>query len=238
MTLKIFVPIAAAFALVTLAGCIVHVNSGNSDGGGSLAFSKFDGDRIVGSNVLLTEVRETDHFHSVMVAGSMDVNINVGGTAQIEISGDSNLLPYLQTEVANGVLEVKMEDGNYKFRQSMTLNITAPELNAAELYGSGDLTIEGVDTENLRVEVYGSGDVKASGRVDRVEARVAGSGDISMYDLIAREALVRIAGSGDIRLHVTESLDASVSGSGDVRYKGTPAATIRMNGSGDVTSTN
>lgn len=228
-------PLLALLTLLLLIGCTVHVNSSNA-GDASLAFSGWQGQRTVGSDVLLSEAREVGPFHAVMVAGAMDVTIDVGDETHVEVSGDSNLVPRLLTEVENGVLEIRMRDGAYKFRQPMKVRIVTPHLDAVELYGSGDATITGVQSTDLRLEVYGAGDIKADGEVDRLDASVTGSGDISLYDLVTREARVRVAGSGDIRVHVTETLDAVVSGSGDVRYKGTPAASIRTMGSGDVRS--
>ena len=51
-------------------------------------------------------------------------------------------------------------------------------------------------------------------------ARIDGSGDLGLGDVVAQSAAISISGSGDADVHAVRSLDATVHGSGDVPYSG------------------
>ena len=88
---------------------------------------------------------------------------------------------------------------------------------------------------SLSANLAGSGDLNANGTSQQVDISLAGSGDIDLTKLKARQAKVKLAGSGDIKVHASESVDVSIAGSGDVEVWGKPARVNRkVVGSGDI----
>ena len=103
------------------------------------------------------------------------------------------------------------------------------------LSGSGKININ-LDVTAVRVIVSGSGDINLTGRSSQVNFTVSGSGEIDAVDIKAKIGEARISGSGNISMYATEILNASIIGSGDVFCKGNPSKQItKVTGSGDIT---
>lgn len=84
--------------------------------------------------------------------------------------------------------------------------------------GSADVDCGTVKAQSSSIGIKGSGDVRISGSTDAVEFSIAGSGDISASDFVAKTGKASIAGSGDITCNV-ERLSDRVKGSGDVHNR-------------------
>jgi hypothetical protein len=189
---------------------------------------------IAGSGVIRSETRDTGAFTGVRLRNSMDVDITLGEKTRVVVEADDNLLPLIDTHVDDGVLVIDSH-GAYSTRSRSIIHLQMPALREVTLDGSGDVSIDGLHAETLRLSIAGSGDISARGQVDKLDARIAGSGDLSLADLAVTDAEVRIDGSGDAELHVAGTLDAIVNGSGDVTYHGHPQHVEQhVHGSGDV----
>ena len=186
---------------------------------------------VQGSGIEATQTRSVPPFTSVDMAGTSRIDIRVGDAQKVVVHADDNLLDLVTTEVRHGRLVVD-NSGDFTTRTPMTVDVTVPELDALALSGSGIVTAEGVDAESLDVRVPGVGVLVVSGTVDRLDAGLAGSGDVQLQDLIAREVTATVSGSGRLQVQATHSLDALVSGSGAIFYTGGPSSVSR-----DVTGT-
>ena len=68
---------------------------------------------------------------------------------------------------------------------------------------------------------------------------IAGSGNISAYELISENTNATIAGSGSIKTTVISKIKGKVVGSGNIYYKGTPSETdLKSVGSGEIINKN
>ncbi|QHI36029.1 hypothetical protein IMCC3317_13820 [Kordia antarctica] len=217
------------------------------------------GKKIKGNGNETTITRTTSDYDGVSVAGSFDVELVYGTEGKIQLTGESNLLEHIETEVHSNTLKIKAKKGyNLKVSNGHKLLITVPFKNISSvslsgsgdvytknatikaskfkmaLSGSGDVIID-VEAGDLKMSVSGSGDMTASGTADSAEVRLAGSGDIHAYKLKTKNANVSLAGSGDIRVYVENSLKARVAGSGDITYKGRPSKEdTKVAGSGSI----
>jgi len=154
----------------------------------------------------------------------------------VTVTFDDNLVEVIETEVEGSTLYIgSSRNVSYSSSRGCRIDITVAGLNEVELKGSGDVLIDGLDSDLFAYTVAGSGDLVVRGSAREIEIAVKGSGDINARDLIARDAYVRIMGSGDVQVHATESFDGSVYGSGDIRYYGNPAhISTRVAGSGEI----
>ena len=172
------------------------------------------------------------------------------------MQGDDNIVPLITTEIQGDTLVVSTQAGtSLRTRQPVVVSVQFVQLKSAELRGSGDLNLSGVQGERfeaalagsgdlriaqaqlgqLHASVAGSGDLTAQGQAGEVRYTVAGSGDLHAAGLVAQRGSVSVAGSGDARVHATESLAVSIAGSGDVWVSGQPPRlTQSIAGSGDV----
>jgi hypothetical protein len=221
------------------------------------------GESVRGNGEAGSEVRDTGSFDAVALSGGFKVLIRQGTTTKVEIAADKNLLPYIETRIADGAkgrtLQVGPKKGfSINTNINPTITIDMPALRAvavagsgtidiqpmktasvdAAISGSGDIRFSGLDADHLGMRISGSGDIVAAGKATQVSITIAGAGDVKATELAADEVKVSIAGSGDALVRADKKLNVSIAGSGDVRYVGSPETTSSVAGSGSVRKLN
>lgn len=202
-----------------------------------------------------SETRPVGTFQGIATAGDIDLHIRQGQPAAVTVQTDRALLPWLETVVEDGTLQVRWQRGRVLPHGGRSrVEITTPQLQtlrgsgsghlrveglqtprlAVALSGSGDLKLDGLDSDELTLRIAGSADVLASGRAATLHITVAGSGDVRADRLQADEVTVAIAGSGDAVLQARKTLSVTIAGSGDVTYRGDATLNSSIAGSGRV----
>ena len=190
---------------------------------------------ITGSGSMTSETREVGAFHGIELLGSGDATITVGDTYSLTIEAEDNILPYLTSEVENGVLVLGTRNNvSLISREGWRYTITVESLDQLNLAGSGDAVVTGLSGEDFTAAIYGTGSITVSGAVDAQTVTINGSGAYEGYNLESSRAVVQINGSGSVYVTVADQLEAQVLGSGDVRYAGAPTVTEDIQGSGSV----
>jgi hypothetical protein len=162
------------------------------------------------------------------------MTVRVGQPQQVLVRADDNLLDQVVTEVHAGVLVVS-DRGNFTSRSPMSVVVTVPSLRSATLSGTGQLVVTDVAANAFTARLPGTGTLVASGRAASVDASVAGDGAMRLESLLATDATVTVGGTGSVMIHVTESLNATVSGTGSIVYTGHPeSVTKTITGMGSV----
>lgn len=217
--------------------------------------------RVKGNGNVVTIERSVGEYDYVSLAGWFDVELIDGKEGELTLTGEENLLKYIETEVKDGKLTIKKERGvtlrPSNWKNSILVKVPVESIEGASLSGSGDVVgkttlkaerfrtgISGsgdivldVEANDLKASMSGSGDITLSGRATNFEVSVSGSGDIKAYDLEADFVDAQVSGSADIKVTANQALKARVSGSGDISYKGNPKKIeTKSSGSGDITS--
>jgi hypothetical protein len=150
------------------------------------------------------------------------------------VHADDNLVGHVRTTIRSGALVVETP-GSFSARTPMRVSVVVPELRSVTLSGSGNLTVDDVDSSSFVAGLPGSGTILVTGRTEQLTASLSGSGVMTLQGLVARDVVVELSGSGRVEVHATESVDAEVSGSGSVTYAGNPAQVhTAVTGSGTV----
>lgn len=213
-------------------------------------------DVISGNGNVRDEKRDIPAIHSVRTSGSIDIEIKSGDGYSLSVENDENLLPYIVTDVNDGVLDIHYKDGYSISNDHAKVFITAPSFDKVVTSGSGDVKGNGiiksssqiefdlsgsgdleaqVDAPSVKVTGSGSGNIKLDGRTKDFDCKVSGSGDINCGNLQAENTNITISGSGDAHVFASVHLVARTSGSGDVYYLGNPQSPeIHTSGSGSV----
>lgn len=192
------------------------------------------GDVVVGSGTPAKEVRAVAGFDSLEIGDAMDVTVEVGTPAGLEVRGDDNLLSHVKSEVRGSTLHLWAE-GSHTTTVGLSATVYVPSLVRVRNDGSSDVIVSGVEDGALVIMNQGSGDLSLAGWVDTLELEINGSGDVDARALHATHALVTINGSSDVVVHVSGLLDARINGSGNITYRGDPKEVRRqINGSGDI----
>jgi hypothetical protein len=187
-----------------------------------------------GSGVAATQTRTLPSFTAVDLAGGNIVTVRVGGKQAVVVRADDNLIKLVTTEVRGGALTIA-DIGSFTTKTPMRVDVTVPSLEAITLSGSGMVDITGVKTGPFTVRVPGSGVLTVTGNVDKLDVSLAGSGDVQLQGLVARDVKATVSGSGRLQVNATHNLDASLSGTGAIFYSGNPSTVNRnVTGSGAI----
>ena len=213
---------------------------------------------VKGNGHLQTQNRSISGFEAVSSSGSYHVSIVPGENFSVEVHAESNLLPYIETNLSGKTLKIGT-NGIHSIKENFPIEvfITQPKLSGLNLSGSGFIKAESFVSDNFEIGLSGSGEVNTSvnakkinvhisgsgsiilaGESSESDFRISGSGKIKAYDLIQENCQTSISGSGDIYVNVSKSLYAGISGSGNVFYIGYPSVNASISGSGQVVAKN
>ncbi len=213
---------------------------------------------IEGNGIVKSETRNVAPFDRVISGGDFKVLITCGDDFDVSVEAESNLLPYIITEVNRGRLEIRVKGvNNLDNTLPMKVFVVMPVLTGLDLSGSGQITTgsfisdcvdmmvsgsgkiySSLETDSIGVIVSGSGNVEIKGQTDFADLLVSGSGKIYLYEFPAKKCQVKVSGSGKVFMNVSELLEVVISGSGAVYYKGHPHVDSHISGSGKVVDDN
>lgn len=210
---------------------------------------------ITGSGDTKTEERSVKDVERVSLRESGDMTIIQGDEEGLTVEADENILPYLVTrmeghelviETKNGVILRDVKDIHYTLKVkslkeisvSGSGNVTSETLDlddlAVSVTGAGNVNFPDLAARNLTIKVSGSGNFDLAGQVDTQDITITGSGNYRASDLQSKEAQVAISGSGDVTVWATDSIDARITGFGNIRYYGNPSVSQSITGGGTV----
>ena len=216
--------------------------------------------KINGNGVLTTETLNYSNFDKVKTHGFFDIYLETAGDFKVEIEGEENIIPYIETYVEDRTLHIRTtKNVSLNPHRDVKIYISAPDFRLVSNSGSGDINssrqiqasdeikfqINGsgdidvaVDAPKVVSDVNGSGDVELHGNCRFFEGSVKGSGDIKAGDLKAEEVKISIAGSGNAEVFASIEMDITVRGSGNVEYRGDPKISQSVMGSGVIKKKN
>lgn len=193
---------------------------------------------IKGNGSIISEKRDATGFTEIISSAHADVLVVYDQKFEVTVQGPSNVLPYVETKVVNGQLQLGIKNYVSVKDAKLIFTVHAPLVNALTLSGSGNIQAEGKFpyTQAVKIALYGSGNIAwQRGSCNQLSATITGSGNIDAGDLDAADVSAGISGSGSIKVSASKTLSASISGSGKINYKGDAVVSSRITGSGAVT---
>ncbi|MBE7433194.1 MAG: DUF2807 domain-containing protein [Anaerolineales bacterium] len=210
-----------------------------------------------GSGNVVTESREVGDFTTIELDYPARVTVTQGDSASVTIEAEDNILPGLRTRVQNEALKIyyDAEDGKHvNPTRVVKITIVVTELHEVDFDSAGEITISGIQTDELDISLSGAGNLKvndldavkfsvdlsgagsmtASGKADNFELDLSGFGSFTGKDLQTQTADVNLSGAGSATVWVEDELDATISGAGSVNYFGSPSVSKQINGVGTV----
>jgi hypothetical protein len=160
-----------------------------------------------------------DGKDSAAVAVPANVHYRRGQGEQLVVSGDSALVSHV--ELVDGGVRLNCHLSHLK---GMRLEVTLPgrEFKSFSIAGLGDMTLQGIDQSDLKINIAGAGDVTADGKVEKLSLQVAGASNAKLGDLAADRVALHIAGSGHIEVAPKDDLQTDIVGSGTVLLHSEP----------------
>lgn len=214
---------------------------------------------IQGRGPVVSEYRQAAGFTGIQVDVNADVRIVQAPYTSIRVFGQENILEILETRTVNRVLEIRYASSAGRHKR-LEIEIAVPELTlissfgganitthspifsqdiSLDIFGSGNITIQGLTTQRVRSRIFGSGSISLMGHVQQQQVTINGSGNYDAEGLWAENTFVNIFGSGNGYVHAARSLDVAIHGNGSVYYSGNPTATAsNVFGSGKIVRIN
>ena len=187
------------------------------------------------------------YFSKIDIKGGANVVFRQtnGGKPKVTVAGYKADVDMVSVKSDGRTLTITQADNRSGWHvfgsgKEVTVYVSAPDLTAVNIFGSGDFRADGkVDTDNLLVVVKGSGDVDMRNVIcDNADIQISGSGDVEIKNLVAqRHAGIKVYGSGDVDIKFTRSgyVTCDVYGSGDVELKGyVKGLKKNVKGSGEI----
>ena len=229
----------------------------------AMGFITWDGDGAYfgpgdpGSGVVKMETRKVSDFHAIEIDYPAEVVITQGSAVSVKIEAEDNVLPGLQTQVKDGTLNIfyktendkhvnptktvkitivvkNLDEVNFSSAGELTINGLKTDQLDFSLNGAGKVTISDITTKALKLDLSGAGSLVASGAADDLDLNMSGFGSFEGADLHSQTAKVNISGAGSATVWVDDELDADVSGAGSINYYGSASVTKNVSGVGSV----
>jgi hypothetical protein len=166
-----------------------------------------------GNRDLQSENRTVSAFTQVDVNDAVEVTLTIdaaqSGDVTLEVSAESNLLPYVVTQVSNDLLGVGVSD-SIQSHLSMTVVGTVSDISNAQVHNAALLVLEGIDRESLTVGTIDGASLTATGTVDHLIAGSSNGASLSCAELTATTAEVGLSQGGTATLCVSGQVTGSV----------------------------
>ena len=211
-------------------------------------------DSIKGNGDIVQETREVGSFDTIELRGLGQIYVEFGDEEALEVSGEENLLRYIETYTEGGSLVIEIEDNRTLVpTEKLEYFITVVELKELDVSGLGDIELPSIETDSFRVEISGAGNIDVDalnadtldvrlgglgdltverGEVNQLKVDISGSGNFNSRRMDSQEAEINISGLGSATVSVSEYLDVNISGGGSVNYYGSPEVDTEISGLG------
>jgi hypothetical protein len=210
---------------------------------------------LIGNGPVTTETRTVQYFTGIDLQMNGHVYYTSSPERKIEITAKESIRSILETVIIENRLVIRYQNGKtYDADESIRINVSAPDVNAFLLntsgsiysmndlqvatlmlrsHGSGNISLQKINTTNIDAESTQSGRITAAGGTTiSSKLKTDGSGTINLSAVNARTVQARIIGSGDIQTKASENLDVTIQGSGSVYFSGYPVISTHISGSG------
>lgn len=182
------------------------------------------------------QVRSLQPFTAIDSRGPLSITVEGGKAQSVTVSGGTEFISRVGTEVVNGELKIFMkEKGPLTLKGDPRITITMPSLVKFIGEGAGETILKNINGERLDVSYQGAGSFTASGKVALLRLKAQGVGEVNTKALEAERADVNFNGLGNVKVTAKDTLNAVVNGMGSLNYYGKPRNVNKtVNGIGSV----
>lgn len=174
-----------------------------------------------GSGVEATQNREVEAFTRVEINGGFTVSLNVAEERGLAVTGDDNLLDFVDSQVDDGLLVVQTTE-SIRPDLPLQLVISAPSFREVFFTGAVDFTVLDLSGDFLSLNCEGACSGTLVGHVRELRIIAEGASSIDARELVATDGFIEIQGAGEAVVCVSGNLNAQVDGAGSIKYGCSP----------------
>ena len=189
---------------------------------------------VQGNGVRGEEERTVPAFDQIRVDDGLEVEVVVGegASSRVVVTGDENVVGYVETEVRVGELKVSMPWGAFDTRSPLKVVVESPFVKTLELNGGSRVTASGLNADRLSLSVYGGSNLGASGSCDALDLEVDGGGRALLREVSTEQARVTVEGGSHAEVLVHQQIEIVATGGSTLYVAGNPARAVRVEQSG------
>lgn len=209
-------------------------------------------DQVVGSGVVIDEMRNVGYFDAVRMIGSYKLYLSRGPSQAIRLEGEDNILPIIETRVIGDTLEIE-SIRSYHSHVGISVYVSIEKIRGLEIVGGSkiigqehqaadDLHLEitgageidlSVSARSIFTRIIGAGKIFLEGNANQHRVEIEGAGNIEAANLQVGSYDIIINGAGTCRIFVTNVLNVIINGGGIIYYRGSPTViNSTINGGG------
>jgi hypothetical protein len=181
--------------------------------------------KVQGSGVGSFESRTLPPFTRINIGGALDVTINVGKNAPLELRGEDNLIKLVPSTVVNGELELKPEV-NLKTTQPLKVTLGTESLERVIVAVAAKVVVHGAKATAFEVATGGAARLVVDGSASKLTVSARSVSQVDLTAFSAAEATVTASDMSNVRVGYLEKLDATQKGHALVVYRGKPDLTL------------
>jgi hypothetical protein len=178
---------------------------------------------IKGSGVSASERRDVSGFKGIDVGGVFEVEVAAGNEFKVEVEADDNLLPYIETNVDNGVLEIRTNQ-RLKSHTPIRVRVWAPNIESVDASGVCKVSLTGVKNSELKIDTSGASKATLAGETNSLSVSLSGASSVDAENLKAVTGDIEASGASGATVFVTGRLVSHASGASKIAYLGNPAS--------------
>ncbi len=160
----------------------------------------------------------------------VELTFTRGDVPRMTVEGPSRVVDRLLWD--HGRLSI---DGKLHSGKGLKVRISAPEIRGLDLDAPGNVTLVGLDQQDLKLTADGAIDLDAQGKVRKVFVTADGAANIDLGKVQSEDATVRVNGAGSVTMGPSRLADIEINGVGNVSLTRKPEIEkTRINGIGTV----
>lgn len=199
-----------------------------------ILFGITSGSSKKGSGIEGTLEKDISPFNTIKVSGVLRVNIVCDQTESVTVTGDDNLLEYVEVKVLNEVLSIRTTR-QIRPKAGLEVRVSARTLELLKISGAVKAAVSGIDNDRFVLKAAGASEISLSGKCAEAVMKLAGAGKLSAKDFVCDVINLTLSGTTKSTVYASEEISVSISGAGKVICYGNPDTVNRtVSGAGNI----
>lgn len=178
---------------------------------------------VTGNGNVTSQARQVSVFENMQVTGNFQVIVNNDTKANLAVVADTNIAPYIVTNVKEGKLMIAARNG-YTLNPSQPIQIRVGMNNLKRLSAEGNSTIDvrSIRGDSFDMSILGNTKVILAGTTDQSTINMMGLTQLDAQNLLTKEMNLTVTGDSAASVYARNKLQVKITGNGQVIYYGKP----------------
>ncbi len=186
-----------------------------------------------GEGGVTSETREVATFSRIEAGNGIRVSVSIGEASDLEVRAQSNILPLIETKVADGTLRIGSTTG-FTTTETVEVVLATPQLEGIVLSGGSRGGIDALAADTFAVELSGGAVLTATGTAGTMTLDISGGSVAEIDGLTATTIDVDASGGSRAEVTATDSVTGSASGGSRVSVAGGASTNVDASGGASV----